>query len=204
VRYNGPARLRQDGGTPACVAPDPATSNDLEAAMRRPIHVPSSTSRIAPALPPTVAQPDVPLALTSGSGLWSVERHSGADRVTVRIRPDDGPFLDVWSLVTAGARTVMVSGEVDCLTAPDFQQLLFDVLSRPDAPCIVVIDLRGVTFLGAAGLTVLILVHRMADSAGQVLSIRCGTARAIIRPLQITGLWDVLPIVEKGPSRDGC
>jgi anti-sigma B factor antagonist len=188
----------------AFVAPDPATSNDLEAAMRRPIPVPSSTSRIAPALAPTISQPDSPLAPTSGSGRWPVERYSGADRVTLRIRPDNGPFLDVWSLVTADARTVVVSGEVDCLTAPDFQHLLFDVLSRPDAPSVVVIDLRGVTFLGAAGLTVLALAHRMSHSAGQVLRIRCGTARAIIRPLQITGLWDVLPIVEKGPSRDGC
>jgi anti-sigma B factor antagonist len=144
------------------------------------------------------------MAPTSGSGRWPVERYSCVDRVTLRIRPDDGPFLDVWSLVTPDGRTVMVSGEVDCLTAPDFQHLLLDVLSRPDAPCVVVIDLRGVTFLGAAGLTVLALAHRMADSAGQVLRIHCGTARAIIRPLQITGLWDLLPIVEKGPSRDDC
>ena len=111
--------------------------------------------------------------------------------------------MHVWSLDAADACTVTVSGEVDCLTAPDFRQVLLDVLSRPDAPRRVVVDLCGVTFLGAAGLTVLASAHRVAESAGRVLRIRCGTARAAIRPLQITGLWDVLPIVEQEPSRDG-
>jgi anti-sigma B factor antagonist len=112
--------------------------------------------------------------------------------------------LEVWSLDAADACTVTVSGEVDCVTAPDFQQVLLDVLSRPDAPRRVLVDLRGVTFLGAAGLTVLALAHRTAQVSGQVFRIRCGTARAAIRPLQITGLWNILAVVEQEPSPDGC
>jgi hypothetical protein len=30
-----------------------------------------------------------------------------------------------------------------------------------------------------------------------VVGIRCGTARAVIRPLQITGLWNDLTIIDQ-------
>jgi len=54
-----------------------------------------------------------------------------------------------------------------------------------------VVDLVGVTFLDSAGLCVLAAAHRTAAARGigmQVLA----ASRAVIRPLQITGLWSLL------------
>jgi anti-sigma B factor antagonist len=152
----------------------------------------------------TVAQPASTPSPGSGAVRSPGDRPSCGDRVAVGADPDEGPCLLVWSVDADEACTVTVRGEVDCLTAPEFRQVLLDVLSRPQPPPGVVVDLRGVTFLGAAGLTVLAFAHRLAESAGQVLRVRCGTARAAIRPLQITGLWNVLDIVERGPGRDRC
>ena len=110
--------------------------------------------------------------------------------------------MQVRSGRAAEAITVIVSGVVDCLTAPDVQEVLLDVLDRPERFGGVVVDLRGVTFLDAAGLTVLAVAHNRAEQAGSVLQIRCGTARAVIRPLQLTGLWTTLHIIERESADD--
>ena len=111
--------------------------------------------------------------------------------------------MHVRSHTAAGTCTVTVSGEVDCLTAPGLQEALLDVLDRPHPSGGVVVDLRGVTFLDAAGLTVLVVGHHRAEQTGRVLRIRCGTARAVVRPLQLTGLWRTLHIVERASADDG-
>jgi anti-sigma B factor antagonist len=110
--------------------------------------------------------------------------------------------MQVWSLTVADECTVTVSGEIDCLTAPGLQEVLLDVLDRPLPSGGIVVDLRRVTFLGAAGLTVLAVGHHLAENTGGELRIRCGTARAVVRPLQITGLWDVLHIVDRQHTDD--
>lgn len=111
--------------------------------------------------------------------------------------------MQVRSLTAAGSSTVTVSGEIDCLTAPGLQEVLLDVLDRPLSPGDVLLDLRRVTFLGAAGMTVLAVGHHLAEDTGRVLRIRCGTARAVIRPLQITGLWEALHIIERERADHG-
>ena len=83
------------------------------------------------------------------------------------------------------------------MTAPGLRDCLRDVLGRPHLREVEV-DLSRVTFLNAAGLIALAIAHQMADSAGRVLRIRCGTARAVLRPLQITGLWNAFNIIEQG------
>jgi anti-sigma B factor antagonist len=97
-----------------------------------------------------------------------------------------------------------VSGEVDSLTAPGLQEVLLEVLDRPQPPGGVVLDLSRVTFLGAVGLTVLAVGHHLAENAGGVLRIRCGSSRAVIRSLQATGLWDVLHVVEREGAESAC
>jgi anti-sigma B factor antagonist len=107
-----------------------------------------------------------------------------------------GLYLDVRPVVSAGACTVVVAGEVDHLTAPHLREALLGVLCRPHLPRDVVVDLSRVTHLGAAGLTALAVAHRAAADGGRVLHVCCGTARAVIRPLQVTGLWQVLTTAE--------
>jgi anti-sigma B factor antagonist len=113
--------------------------------------------------------------------------------------PDDLRF-DVRAPASAGPWTVTVIGEVDCRTAPSLRAVLRDVLAGPDLPAGLVVDLSGATFLDAWGLTVLAVAHHFARSAGRVVGIRCGTARAVICPLQITGLWSDLTIIDRWPT----
>jgi anti-sigma B factor antagonist len=70
------------------------------------------------------------------------------------------------------------------------------VLTRPGVAELD-LDLRAVTFLGAAGLRALVVLHQSAGTAGRVLRVHCGRGRAVRRPLEITGLWDVLPVVDR-------
>lgn len=86
---------------------------------------------------------------------------------------------------------VTVSGDVDSSTAPGLRGCLTEALSRPGVVDVVV-DLRGVTFLDSAGLCALAVAHREALRAGRVVLLRVGTTRAVVLPLRMTGLWDVL------------
>jgi len=80
-------------------------------------------------------------------------------------------------------------GEIDSTSAPVLRERLEDVLAGDVQQ--LVVDLVGVTFLDSAGLCVLAAAHRKAATQGigmQVLA----ASRAVIRPLQITGLWSLL------------
>jgi anti-sigma B factor antagonist len=84
---------------------------------------------------------------------------------------------------------VTTSGEVDSTSAPVLRQHL-DALLDGDVREFTV-DLSQVTFLDSAGLCVLAAAHRRAvrqDVTMRVLA----SSRAVIRPLQITGLWELL------------
>ena len=75
---------------------------------------------------------------------------------------------------------------VQSSTGPLFRELDLARLS-------LVVDLSEVTFLDSAGLSTLAGAHLAAKRSSRTLLLRCGQARAVLRPLQITGLWDVLP-----------
>jgi anti-sigma B factor antagonist len=107
----------------------------------------------------------------------------------------DPTRIDVQVTISSGACRVLVRGEVDSTTAPGLRDCLLDVLDRPGLAAVEV-DLSQVTFLDSAGLSALAVAHRAATSAGRVLGVRCGTARAVVRPLQITGLWDVFTVLD--------
>ena len=84
---------------------------------------------------------------------------------------------------------VTATGEIDCTSAPELRAILDRLVD--DAPREIVVDLTGVTFLDSAGLCVLAAAHRRLLAAGGRLRVLAAT-RAVIRPLQITGLWNLL------------
>ncbi len=104
-------------------------------------------------------------------------------------------LLSVTTLPAAppGRVVVEVTGEVDAYTAPALDACLSSQATRPDVRQLVV-DLRRVTFLGAAGVTVLAQAHRRCRMRGARLVIRTGGRRAVLRPLQLTGLADVVAV----------
>ena len=105
------------------------------------------------------------------------------------------PCTDIATTASAAGCVVAVRGDVDATTAPDLRACLLEALHRPDVTDVEV-DLSSVTFLDSAGLTVLVAAHQAAQRAGRVLRIRCGTGRAVARPLEITGLGTVLTLVD--------
>jgi anti-sigma B factor antagonist len=82
------------------------------------------------------------------------------------------------------AALLAVSGELDTLTAPELDAALRELDAEP-LPLLVV-DLSGVTFLASSGLAVLIRAAHRAEDSGRALHLVV-TARAVLRPLEITG-----------------
>ncbi len=110
--------------------------------------------------------------------------------------PTDTGDLEVRIDTSDGGCTVTVVGDVDSVSAPALSGRLAELLARPEVG-VVELDLTGVTFLDSAGLTALVCAHRAAQRAGQQLRMRCGTGRAVLRPLEITGLTGTFTIVDR-------
>lgn len=84
---------------------------------------------------------------------------------------------------------VTAVGEIDSSTAPVLREQLTALLDT--AVRDITVDLEAVTFLDSAGLCVLAAAHRRALGQGGQLRV-VASGRAVVRPLQITGLWDLL------------
>jgi anti-sigma B factor antagonist len=84
---------------------------------------------------------------------------------------------------------VAAAGEIDSTSASVLRERLETVLA--DGTPEFVVDLVQVTFLDSAGLCVLAAAHRQAASSGVRMHV-VASSRAVIRPLEITGLWSLL------------
>ena len=94
-----------------------------------------------------------------------------------------------------------VSGELDMLTAPVLTEHVQEQFNRDatSAPRTVVFDLTRVSFLGSAGLAVLAHAQTAAADRGDAVQI-VATARAVLRPLEVTGLDKVLDVRPDMPA----
>ncbi|RJQ70164.1 anti-sigma factor antagonist [Pseudonocardiaceae bacterium YIM PH 21723] len=82
---------------------------------------------------------------------------------------------------------VTVAGEVDLTTVPELHEELLAAETRAEPGSPVILDLRGVTFLGSAGLAVLVQHHRRCADAGRQLRI-VADQHVVRRPLAVTDL----------------
>nr|WP_246323939.1 STAS domain-containing protein [Petropleomorpha daqingensis] len=98
---------------------------------------------------------------------------------------------------TDSSARVSTTGEVDSTSAPQLHAALEAQLDAGVRELIV--DLDGVTFLDSAGLCTLAAIHRRAVTEGVGLRV-LASHRAVIRPLQITGLWDLFHAEQVAPS----
>jgi len=103
--------------------------------------------------------------------------------------------------VTEHLVVLRVSGELDMLTAPILTEYVQEQFGRDAAsgPRTVVFDLTRVSFLGSAGLAVLAHAQTAAAGRGDAVQI-VATARAVLRPLEVTGLDKVLDIRPDMPA----
>lgn len=90
----------------------------------------------------------------------------------------------------AGDTVVLrVAGEVDLFTSGALGRCCAGILENH--PRAFVIDLSGVTFLGAAGITVLVTAHERSARVGTVFTV-VGNSRSVLRSLQVVGLDEML------------
>jgi anti-anti-sigma factor len=88
------------------------------------------------------------------------------------------------------AAVLSASGEIDMVTAPQFQKDLFAALA--ESPTALVVDLTKVGFFASAGLSALVAAYQQApgDTVLRVVAPNTVTAR----PLQVTALDRKIPV----------
>ncbi|MEV6239849.1 STAS domain-containing protein [Lentzea sp. NPDC051838] len=103
----------------------------------------------------------------------------------------ESPLLTVRAADVAGVVVVAVEGEIDVDTA----DVVLDALRlgiSSDGPAVVA-DLTGVSFFGSTAISTLITAHEFADEHCKGLHV-VAPHRAVKRPLQVTGVADVLSL----------
>ena len=103
--------------------------------------------------------------------------------------PPANELVSVDVVESGSTACVTAAGEIDSTSAPVLGEQL-DALLEGDVQEFTV-DLSRVTFLDSAGLCVLAAAHRRALSRDVRMRV-LASSRAVIRPLQITGLWELL------------
>ena len=84
---------------------------------------------------------------------------------------------------------LVLSGELDAVSAPELEQRLGDALAQPYAR--VMLDLKGLSFVDSAGVSVLIKAKQNAEANGQTLVLRRPTEQ-LHRVFALVGLADWL------------
>jgi anti-sigma B factor antagonist len=90
--------------------------------------------------------------------------------------------------------TVVLDGEIDIATAPAIRRLLMAAISGGDVH--LAIDMSGVTFIGAAGIGVLVAAANRAREAGGSLSLLAPSPQ-VQRLLGVLHLDGILPAAQR-------
>jgi anti-anti-sigma factor len=91
-----------------------------------------------------------------------------------------------------GEMHVTATGEIDMISAPLLLSGLESALRHPSCRTLIT-DLRGVQFMGASGISVLLAIQASVDTHDVRLAL-VADHPAVLRPLQITGTTDLLTI----------
>ena len=95
--------------------------------------------------------------------------------------------------VDDGTAHLALTGELTDTARRPLVRVLTDLLLGHPAPARVELDLSSVTFMNSAGMGVLVQLQKLAAPRGiEVALVR--PAAAVIRPLQLSGLWHRFPI----------
>ncbi|WP_431920954.1 STAS domain-containing protein [Amycolatopsis tucumanensis] len=104
-------------------------------------------------------------------------------------QPGPGAPFAVTVQEREAALVVHTSGELDASTVPRLRAIMRGVLTGAHA--LLVVDLSGVTFLGSAGMHLLLEIH---DLAGNTAVRVVAQGRSTVKPLRLTKLADVLDL----------
>jgi anti-sigma B factor antagonist len=105
-------------------------------------------------------------------------------------RPDG---LELVERVIDDALVITAVGEIDLDTAPALGAAVIDCVDKTRGGRRI-LDLSSVTFLNSTGLTALLRATNHAEAQRELLPIVVDGNRPVIRPVQVTGLDDVLTL----------
>jgi anti-sigma B factor antagonist len=109
--------------------------------------------------------------------------------------PVSEPALHVSYETIADTVVARVTGEVDMRNAPELRSQLETACAKARPLQTVVVDLTGVSFLGSAGLSVLLDIHERCHLRRTPLAV-VATTPGVLRPIEMTGLDRVLHVVD--------
>jgi anti-sigma B factor antagonist len=92
---------------------------------------------------------------------------------------------------------IKVVGEIDNTYRYQFESWLgaaVELAGLPENAGLVAVDLLGVSFLGSAGLSALVRATGLAQASGKSLRIVVNDHRPVLRPIQLMGLDQMLPL----------
>lgn len=111
-----------------------------------------------------------------------------------------GCLIDVERLHDRDAHVIAVRGEIDISTAPMLSATLNTVVDGRGCGA-VVIDLAGVSFMGAAGLHALLGARRLLEDSGRRLVVVCADHHPAYRVISLAGLTEAFSIWPSCASR---
>ncbi|HYZ61723.1 MAG TPA: STAS domain-containing protein, partial [Acetobacteraceae bacterium] len=107
------------------------------------------------------------------------------------------PAFDVDVRGTDAGTEIVVRGDMDIASIEPLDKALDEALA--EAPKAVTLDLRAVGFVDSSGLKFLLRANARAKQGGWALEI-FRPAETAIRALAVTGVLDLLPFVDAGPT----
>ena len=125
----------------------------------------------------------------------TTEQHAG---------PSGDAEPDVRSVVDGDVVSLELDGELTDAARRPLVRVLTEVLLSGAPLRRVALDLGGVPFMNSAGMAVLVQLQRMAAPRGVEVALVTPSS-AVVRPLQLTGLWRRFEVVddEAGPADAG-
>ena len=115
---------------------------------------------------------------------WSCDEPAGEKLVNIGLRRVNEALV------------VSVTGELDMLTTPRLRAAVAEALDEAGGSTLVVVDLTEVTLLGSPRLAALVDAVSKARQRCGPLRIVVDNTRPVVRPIELTGLDDVLALYD--------
>ncbi len=116
-------------------------------------------------------------------------------------RQEDETEPQVRAAVAGDVVSVSVEGELTEAARRPLVRILTDELLSRQPLRRIELQLGGVPFMNSAGMAVLVQLQRMAAPKGVDVALVTPSA-AVVRPLQLSGLWHRFPIVDENGTED--
>jgi anti-sigma B factor antagonist len=135
-----------------------------------------------------LARPELPSARLC---VGCVALAGGASSMISAVETEDAESFDMSQVDADGAVVLRIAGEVDLLTSGAVGRRCAAILEQ--RPAAFVLDLSGVTFLGAIGMSELVEVHERSVTVGAVFAVVV-SSRCVLHTLAVVGLDEVLTL----------